>query len=982
MTFVIVPNVSFADDTEIVPVTGVSLSSHGGTLLKGYTTTLKATVIPENATNKNVIWSSNNESVAAVDNGVVSGESVGTAVITVTTEDGSYSDSYNITIIEEHRNDLPIYNEDNTSEYTPSNIVVSGSGHLSYGANKPYEGDMIFLKDDTKTYTEKRGTMTVYHHPEIYGYVKPFRLAEDAVVTLDFSSTDSYIGISTQNIISNASHSATNTWCGYKFSNFSDMFIKPSADGKYRLQGGTRYSVYIYRDNKEELEQKIYNRRSGHATAYVSYQYEHTYGEWEITKEPTCTEEGVHEKRCTGCYKRVSETIPALGFSSSLSYTQDSYSLTTGETATVYLSSASSDAIRWATTDSNVVSIDEHNTRKAMITATGKGEASIIAIDHEGKGIECHISVGLRELTISKSDMTIGIGFTSSLKVEGTTDITWKSSNNDIVSVEASYPKNTAVINTEGLGEAIVTATDPYGASVSCNVKVVESYIELDAQDVVMQTRESKRLYVKSGKASTVVSSDNDIVTASCTTGSISLNAKDKTGSATVTVTEEKGAEVTINVVVESHIEVETQNLNVDLSEYEYYEIDEEIKIINGVPKSVRSANETIVKAELVEYGSNYYQSEIFVKLMFQDKLGETDVIVTEVGGATVAIHVKATASFELSEKHLKVNRSYSDYYHDYSYDKYRPDFVFDKDYADDYESDVEGDGYDYDKIVYATKGSLYKVKSLDTKIVRIDDYKDFGTAEIHPVGLGTGSIQCVDKYGQKRIVTIEVTDKYVKGYIKAKTKIGAVKYGAKKAKGKIPSRSKITVYVAGKKCKCTQKSNTYSVKIPVKKIGTKIKYKVVYDGLTYTVNKKIVKCNTKISTPTVYRYTQKLKVTLRNVHKGDKAKVKIGRKIYTTKIKKDRKKYTYKVKLSGGAGTKIKITVTNKYKQTLKTKATKIYYASWIKKGMTKSQCKLVTWWCKPDDVAHYSNGDIWTYDDGSWIVFKHGKVTGWYSA
>ena len=972
MTLVIVPAIVFADDTENVPVTGVKLNTNGANILKGSTYTLTATVAPENATNKNVIWSSDNESIAIVNDGVVSAVGVGTTNINVMTEDGSYSVSCTISVYENHRNDLPIYNEDKTSEYAFSEIVVSGSGHLRYGGSSPYEGDMVFLRDDTKTYKEKRGTMTIYHHPEIYGYVKPFYLTEDAVVTIDFSSTDSFVGISTKNYTSTAAHSVTNTWCGYKFSNFSSMFIKPSEDGKYRLKGGTTYSVYIYRDNAEQLAQGKYNRKSGSANAYVSYQYNHTYGDWIITKEPTCTEEGIHEKRCTGCRHVVSETMPALGHSSTLSFTKDDYSLTTGESTTVYLSNTSLDATRWASTNSKVVRIDEYSTRKAVITAVGKGEASIIAIDDEGKGSECHINVALRQLTISASDMTIGIGNTANLTVEGAADITWKSSNTDIVSLDTNnYPKNKAKIKTEGLGEAVVTASDPYGASVSCTVKVVESYIRLDAQDVVLQTRGSKTVYVESGKASTAVSSDNNIVTASCTTGYISLKAQDKTGSATVTVTEKNGATITIYVVVESHIEVETHSIHVDLSEHQYYDYSKEVKITNGVPKSVSVENEEIVKAELVQGGKA-------VKVLFQDKLGETDILVTEVGGATATIHVKSTASFELSEDHLKVNRSYSDYYHDYYHDNYRPDFAFGQYDSDDYDDYY----YDYDKIIYATRGNLHTVKSLDTNIVRIKESEYDGTYGIHPVGLGTGSIQCKDRYGQTRIVTIEVTDKYVKGYIKAKTKIGTVKYGAKKAKGKVPSGAKISIYIAGKKVKCTTKSTSYSAKIPVKKIGTKIRYRVVYDGLTYAVNQKVEKCKTKLSVSTVYRYTKKLKVTLKNVHKGDRVKVKIGRKTHTIKIKKDKKKYVCRVRISGSAGTKIRITVTNQFKQTLKTKTTKVYYAPWIKKGMTKSQCRNVPWWGKPDDKSYYSNGEIWTYDDGSWVVFKHGRIVGWYSA
>ena len=77
--------------TVTVPVTGVTLSQTELPLVKGTTATLTATVSPTDATNKKVIWSSNNSSVATVENGQVTAMSVGNATITVTTEDGNHT---------------------------------------------------------------------------------------------------------------------------------------------------------------------------------------------------------------------------------------------------------------------------------------------------------------------------------------------------------------------------------------------------------------------------------------------------------------------------------------------------------------------------------------------------------------------------------------------------------------------------------------------------------------------------------------------------------------------------------------------------------------------------------------------------------------------------------------------------------------------------------------------------------------------------
>ena len=82
----------------VVPVTGVTLNANSGTLYAGSTVTLTATVAPQDASNKAVTWSSSNTTVATVNNGVVTALALGTATITVTTQDGGFTASYALTV--------------------------------------------------------------------------------------------------------------------------------------------------------------------------------------------------------------------------------------------------------------------------------------------------------------------------------------------------------------------------------------------------------------------------------------------------------------------------------------------------------------------------------------------------------------------------------------------------------------------------------------------------------------------------------------------------------------------------------------------------------------------------------------------------------------------------------------------------------------------------------------------------------------------
>lgn len=82
---------------EVLP-SEVILNKTVETIAVGGEVTLQAAVVPANAANKTVIWSSSDESIAAVDNGKVTGAALGTAVITAKTEAGGKTASCEITV--------------------------------------------------------------------------------------------------------------------------------------------------------------------------------------------------------------------------------------------------------------------------------------------------------------------------------------------------------------------------------------------------------------------------------------------------------------------------------------------------------------------------------------------------------------------------------------------------------------------------------------------------------------------------------------------------------------------------------------------------------------------------------------------------------------------------------------------------------------------------------------------------------------------
>ena len=83
----------------VVSVTGVTVSPTAKTITEGEDFTISATVLPDDAENKSISWSSSDAKVAEVNNsGKVIGIKPGTAIITVKTADGDKTATTNVTI--------------------------------------------------------------------------------------------------------------------------------------------------------------------------------------------------------------------------------------------------------------------------------------------------------------------------------------------------------------------------------------------------------------------------------------------------------------------------------------------------------------------------------------------------------------------------------------------------------------------------------------------------------------------------------------------------------------------------------------------------------------------------------------------------------------------------------------------------------------------------------------------------------------------
>lgn len=115
-------------------VSGITLSNTSIVLYPGKTLQLKEFVSPSDASDKSVIWSSSNTSIATVNNGLVTAVSVGEAVVMATTNDGQYTALCEISVKQ------PVTNitlsQSNATLYSGESVQLSATVSPSQAYNK------------------------------------------------------------------------------------------------------------------------------------------------------------------------------------------------------------------------------------------------------------------------------------------------------------------------------------------------------------------------------------------------------------------------------------------------------------------------------------------------------------------------------------------------------------------------------------------------------------------------------------------------------------------------------------------------------------------------------------------------------------------------------------------------------------------------------------------------------------------------------
>ena len=426
--------VKIIDDRPIA-VESVTLSKTSATLLVGETTTVTATILPANATNKTVSWRSYNTSIATVENGVIKAVGTGDTTISAQSSNGlvgkmslsvraevegvRVNTAYKTLYVGESAQILAtVYPSDainTTITWTSSNPNVVSVDNGTITALK--EGTSVIT---AKSYNGKTTTTTVE--------VKIKQVVATGI-TLNKTSTTLNVGASETLTATISPTNVTNKTITWTSSNPS---VASVSNGKITaLQAG-----------KTNIVARTSNGKM--ATCAVTINA--------VTINPT----GITlSKTSTTIKAGASETI----------------------TATVLPSNATNKTVTWTTSNASVATVSG-----GKITGVKAGSATITAKTSNGKTATCAVTVQASTvvpttinptgITLSKTSTTIKVGanetITATVLPSNATNktVTWTTSNASIATVSGG--KITGV----KAGTATITAKTSKGKTATCKVTV------------------------------------------------------------------------------------------------------------------------------------------------------------------------------------------------------------------------------------------------------------------------------------------------------------------------------------------------------------------------------------------------------------------------------------------------------------------------------------------------------------------------------
>ncbi len=505
------------------PVTGLSISPVEYTLESiGSSFTIKPTVSPEEASDAGVVWNSSDTEVVSVSSdGTVTAVGPGTAAVTATTNDGSFSASCTVT-------------------------VKSPAQHISLDKTslKLLEGESarIVATVCPSNSTQKDLTWTS---------------DAPAVASVDANGNVTALKAGTAKVTVKVSESVSAVCEVTVISRVTGISLDRTA---VELKPGETHQLKatVLPENASDAGVTWYSDKEGVATVSQSGLVT-AVGAGEATVHAVTSDGG----KMASCL--VTVRIPVKGITLSTA----SETLYVGDSplsvsATVYPADATEMSLEWSSTDSKVASVIQGAGLNAVINPLKPGTATItVSTKDGGFTAKCTVTVKqhVSSVSVNKKELSLYVGGSESLTATvlpsdaSDKSVTWTSSNTAVASVSAD-----GKVTANKAGTAVVTVkTVDGGCQATCTVTVKQHVTSVSVN------KKELSLYVGGSESLTATvlpsdASDKSVTWTSSNTAVASVSADgkvtaNKAGTAVVTVkTVDGGCQATCTVTVKQHV--------------------------------------------------------------------------------------------------------------------------------------------------------------------------------------------------------------------------------------------------------------------------------------------------------------------------------------------------------------------------------------------------------------------------------------------
>ena len=429
---------------DVTPVTSVTLDRTSLVLAVKEKYRLEATVLPEDATDRNVTWTSDNMEIANVDVlGYVEAIAVGTAKITVTTDDGGKTATCDVTVLDKV---IPI--ESITLDATSLNLMVGDHDTLLVTItpdNTTADKTIVWSSNDT------------------------------SVVTVDQDGRVEAIGPGIATVTAKNPDSQKSAFCVVIVEAVYVTDVKLDKTSLEIVEGGSEKlnATVLPEDATDKLvswssdnEKVATVDQEGYVTAVAA-------GTAKIT---VTTHDG---NKTTVCDVTVRQAVRVTGVELDKSKIEVLIGNTEKLNATVLPDNADDKSVTWKSSDEKVATVDSEGT----VTGVGVGSATItVTTVDEAKTAECAVTVNpvvVTGVTLDKTEITVEEGkvmkLVATVLPDNATDktVAWSTSNPDVATVD-----HNGIVKGVAAGNATITVTTTDGSkTASCAVTVTEHQI-------------------------------------------------------------------------------------------------------------------------------------------------------------------------------------------------------------------------------------------------------------------------------------------------------------------------------------------------------------------------------------------------------------------------------------------------------------------------------------------------------------------------